>query len=343
VSVATPASSSAPLAPPAARSRYGETGWRRRQTPVLFAWALMLLLFIVVSLFEPGFRSNSNIRSIIDQSMILGIVGLGQTLVIICRGIDLSVPAMMGVAGVVLTRNGQSGGDVIQAIVIVVPIAIALGLVNGLSVAFLRAPAIVVTLATNTLLLGALLVWTSGAGSQTGGSPAKLFRTLATGHVGPFSVSGMVWLVVALVAILALTATRFGRHVYAVGNNPISARLSGVSVIRTVVSVYVISALCAGLGGMLLAGYLNQTFPNMGSEYLFTSIAVVLIGGASILGGTGNYMGTIAGALTLAILGGVLAILNLGPAYLRILYGLLIFTTVGLGTLLARSGGGKRE
>jgi ribose transport system permease protein len=89
---------------------------------------------------------------------------------------------------------------------------------------------------------------------------------------------------------------------------------------------------------MLLAGYLNQTFPDMGSDYLFTSIAIVLIGGASILGGTGNYLGTVAGALTLSILGAALALLNLGPAYLNILYGVLIFVTVGLGTQFARRG-----
>jgi ribose transport system permease protein len=321
------------------RSRFGQTGWRRRQLVIAFAWVLMILLFVVVSLFEPGFRSNTNIRSIVDQSMILGIVGLGQTLVIICRGIDLSVPAMMGVSGVLLARHGTGTGDVVGALVLIVPIAIGLGLVNGLSVALLRAPAIVVTLATNTLLLGALLVTTNGATSQTGGEPAKLFRTLSTGHIGPISVSGLVWIGIAIVAVALLAGTRFGRHVYAIGNNPVAARMSGVPVIRTVVSVYVVSALCAALGGLLLAGYLNQTFPDMGSDYLFTSIAVVLIGGASILGGTGNYLGTIAGALTLSILGGVLAILNLGPAYLRILYGVLIFVTVGLGTLLARRGG----
>ncbi|MCW2954352.1 MAG: inner-rane translocator [Conexibacter sp.] len=321
------------------RSRFGQTGWRRRQLVIAFAWILMILLFVVVSLFEPGFRSNTNIRSIVDQSMILGIVGLGQTLVIICRGIDLSVPAMMGVSGVLLARHGTTTGDVVGALVLIVPIAIALGLVNGLSVALLRAPAIVVTLATNTLLLGALLVTTNGATSQTGGEPAKLFRTLSTGHIGPISVSGLVWIGIAIVAVALLAGTRFGRHVYAIGNNPVAARMSGVPVIRTVVSVYVVSSLCAALGGLLLAGYLNQTFPDMGSDYLFTSIAVVLIGGASILGGTGNYLGTIAGALTLSILGGVLAILNLGPAYMRILYGVLIFVTVGLGTLLARRGG----
>jgi ribose transport system permease protein len=115
--------------------------------------------------------------------------------------------------------------------------------------------------------------------------------------------------------------------------------MSGVSVARVTVSAYVISALSAAVAGLLLAGYLNQTFPQMGAEYLFTSIAVVLIGGASILGGTGHYLGTVAGALTLSVLGGVLAILNLGPAYLRILYGVLIFATVGLGTLFARRSG----
>jgi len=292
----------------------------------------------VVSLFEPGFRSNANIRSIVDQSMLLGVVALGQTLVIIVRGIDLSVPAMMGVAGVVLARQGTSAGDILSALVVIIPIAVALGLVNGLSVALLRAPAIIVTLATNTLLLGALLVTTAGGTSQTGGKVPSVFRTLATGELGPFPVSGIVWLVIAVLATALMTGTRFGRHVFAVGNNPLAARLSGVSVTRTVVTVYVISALCSALGGLLLAGYLNQSFPSMGSTYLFTSIAVVLIGGASILGGSGHYLGTVAGALTLSVLGGVLAILDLGPAYLRILYGVLIFLTVGLGTVLARRG-----
>jgi len=323
----------------AARSRFLEPGWRRRQLTVVFAWGLMVLLFVVVSIFEPGFRSNANIRSIIDQSMILGVVALGQTLVILARGIDLSVPAVMGVAGVVLAQNGTTTGEVLKSLIIIIPVAIGVGLVNGVSVALLRAPAIIVTLATNTLVLGALLVTTSGAGTQAGGAIPKIFRTLATGEVGPFAVSGIVWLVIALVATAVLTGTRFGRHIYAIGNNPLAARMSGVSVTRTIVGVYVISSLCAALGGLLLAGYLNQTFPSMGSSYLFTSIAVVLIGGASILGGSGHYVGTVAGALTLSILGGVLAILNLGPAYLRILYGVLIFLTVGLGTLLARRSG----
>ncbi|HEU4656348.1 MAG TPA: ABC transporter permease [Capillimicrobium sp.] len=321
-----------------ARSRFTQPGWRRRQLPIVFAWVLVIALFFIVSLFEPGFRSNANIRSIVDQSMILGVVALGQTLVIIARGIDLSVPSMMAVAGVVVARHGTATGDVLGALLVIVPIALGLGLLNGISVAVLRAPAIIVTLATNTLVLGALLVSTAGGTSQTGGQVPPIFRTLATGEVGPIPVSGLVWLGVAIFATLLMSATRFGRHVYAVGNNPLAARLSGVSVIRTTVAVYVISSLCAAVGGLLLAGYLNQSFPSMGGTYLFTSIAVVLIGGASILGGSGHYLGTVAGALTLSVLGGVLAILDLGPAYLRILYGVLIFLTVGVGTVLAGRG-----
>jgi ribose transport system permease protein len=319
------------------RSRVREGAWRRRQLAIVFAWVLMVVLFLVVSLFQPGFRSNSNIRSIIDQSMVLGIVALGQTLVILCRGIDLSVPAMMGVAGVVVAQHGTSVSGVLSALLVIVPVAIALGLINGISVAVLKAPAIIVTLATNTLTIGALLVSTGGAGSGSGsGAIAQVFQTLAHGRVGPFAVSGLFWLGIAAVATLVLAGTAFGRHIYAIGNNPTASRMSGVAVTRTVIIVYVISALCAALAGLLLAGYLNQAFAEMGSDYLFTSIAVVLIGGASILGGSGNYLGTVAGALTLSILGGVLAILHLGPAYLKILYGVLIFATVGLGSLLSR-------
>jgi ribose transport system permease protein len=333
VSTAVRSTESVPTITP--RSRFLEGGWRRRQLPIALAWAFVILSFAIVSIFQPGFHSNANIRSLIDQSIILGLVGLGQTVVIICRGIDLSVPSMMGIAGVVLASHGSGGGEVAEALVIVAVVAIGLGLLNGVTIALLRAPAIIVTLATNTLALGALLVTTSGSTSQTGGAIPHIFRTLATGEIGPLATAGLVWLGIAILATLLMTATRFGRHVYAIGNNPLSARMSGVPVTRTLIGAYVFSSLCAAAGGLLLAGYLNQAFPAMGSTYLFTSIAVVLIGGASILGGSGHYLGTVAGALLLSILGGVLAILNLGPAYLRILYGLLIFVTVGLVTLVS--------
>jgi ribose transport system permease protein len=335
VSSVTASSSEAGAAGLGRRSRFREAGWRRRQLPIAFAWMFVILSFAIVSIFEPGFRSSANIRSIVDQSIILGVVGLGQTIVIISRGIDLSVPSMMGISGVVLARHAGGTGEVVEALLIIAVVAIALGLVNGACVAVLRAPAIIVTLATNTLALGALLVTAGGSTSQTGGQIPSVFRTVATGTIGPFATAGLVWLGIAILATLLMTATRFGRYVYAAGNNPLAARMSGVPVTRTIIAAYVISALCAAAGGLLLAGYLNQSFPAMGSTYLFTSIAIVLIGGASILGGSGHYLGTVAGALLLSILGGVLAILNLGPAYLRILYGLLIFITVGLVTLLS--------
>jgi ribose transport system permease protein len=138
-----------------------------------------------------------------------------------------------------------------------------------------------------------------------------------------------------------LSRTSYGKRIYAVGNNATAARVSGVNVPLTLVSLYVISAVTASLGGFLLAGYLNQSYPSMGSPYLFTGIAAALVGGASILGGSGNYLGTVAGALTLTILNGLLAILNLGPEMVRILYGAVIFLTVLTSTYFSNRSGGR--
>lgn len=315
------------------RGRWSEPDWRRRWLPVLLVWVVLIVAFAVVGILQPGFRSGANIRSLLDQSAILGIVALGQTLVIIARGIDLSVPAMISTAGVLLTRSDGSAASVTFAVIMTILVAVILGLVNGLAIAKLDAPAIVVTLATNTLLFGGLLVVTDGARTQSGGAPPGFFRTLATGRIGEIPVSMLVWIAVASLAVVLMSKTVFGRHLYAIGNNPAAAHFAGVPVARVTVTSYVISALSAAAGGWMLAGYLNQTFPTMGDEYLFTSIAAVIIGGASILGGSGSYLGTAAGCLLLSVLGGVLAIVNLPPAMLRILYGVMILGTVALGLI----------
>ena len=129
-------------------------------------------------------------------------------------------------------------------------------------------------------------------------------------------------------AWLALARTPFGRKLYAVGTNATVARLSGVRAGRVTISAYVISALCSAVAGILLVGYVGQAYLGMGDSYLFTSVAAVIIGGASILGGSGNYFGTIAGALILTVLTSLLPILNLNPAALQVVYGAVILVTV---------------
>ena len=312
--------------------RFLERAWQRRQIPIATAFAFALILFVVVSIYSPGFASSNNTRALIEQSLVLGVAAIGQTIVIITGGIDLSIPAMMGVSAILLPRMAQTDADLWKPIVAVLAISTALGIFNGLAIGLFNAPAIIVTLGTNSILLGALLGATNGGGftadsNVTGG----VVKTLVKGTVGPIPVALFVWAALILVIGLLLSLTAFGRRVYAVGNNATAARMSGVSVVRTLVGAYVISAWSAALAGFFIAGWLGETYPGIGGDYLFTSISVVLIGGASILGGSGHYLGTVAGTMTLVVLGGLLAVLNLGPEYFRITYGLVILATVGLG------------
>ena len=147
---------------------------------------------------------------------------------------------------------------------------------------------------------------------------------LATHRWGPVPVLAVLWLVVLVVATVVLSATPFGRRLYATGLNRRVAAFAGVNIQLVTVAVYVISSIAAALAGIALAGYVGQSYLGMGDPYLFASVAAVAIGGTSILGGSGNFVGTTAGALALAVLAALLPILGLQPAALEIIYGCVI-------------------
>jgi ribose transport system permease protein len=160
--------------------------------------------------------------------------------------------------------------------------------------------------------------------------------TLATGKIGPVPYDVLIWLGLTTIAAIALSVTTFGRYLYAVGTNRTVAHFSGVSIRWITVLTYVVSGVTAVIAGILLTGYSGQSFLGEGDPYLFSSVAAVAIGGASILGGSGHYVGTVAGALILTVLSGLLPILNLNPASLQIIYGLVIILTVSLATVRLR-------
>ncbi len=147
----------------------------------------------------------------------------------------------------------------------------------------------------------------------------------------------LVWVVLAAIVVVVERRTAFGRYLYAVGSNRTVATLSGVPVARTTITAYAISGVTAALAGILLTGYAKQSYLGMGNPYLFTSIAAVAIGGASILGGTGSYLGTIAGALVLTILTGLLPIFRLDSGALQVIYGAVILVTVSLAAPSVRA------
>ena len=177
------------------------------------------------------------------------------------------------------------------------------------------------TLGMNAVLGGVTLVYTNG--SPQGDAPA-VARELAVGRLGPVPWALIFWALFSVAMIFLLRRTTYGRQLYAIGNNPKAAYLSGVPTRRILTLTYVLCGLCAGIGGILLTGYSQQSYLGMGDLYVLAPIAAVVIGGTSILGGSGGYLGTVAGAITIVLLQNVLQVVGLQPADQQILYGLII-------------------
>jgi ribose transport system permease protein len=301
---------------------------------VLLAYAGALALFAGTSALSPGFASANHIRVLLIQASFIGIVALGQSFVILGGGIDLSVPWTLNGAAVLMTlfADGRNG-PLVWAIPLLVGLGALVGFANGLGIALLGISPIIMTLGMNVILSGGLLVYTNG--SPTAAAPSHI-EYLATGRIGPIPANTIIWAGLAVVATLVLTWTAFGRYLYALGTNRTVAQFSGIATSRVTIVTYVISGMTAAFAGMLLTGYVGQAYLGMGDPFLFSSVAAVAIGGASILGGSGHYLGTVAGALILTVLAGLLPILNLNTAALQVIYGVVILVTVALATLPGR-------
>jgi ribose transport system permease protein len=301
-----------------------------RNKPIVLAYVGLLLLVILTAAFSPGFLSESSLRSTVILAAFVGIVAIGQSFVIFGGGIDLSIPWVLNAAAIIMTFTA-AGNDL--ALPWIIPMVLAAGgiagLVNGIGIAVLKVPAIIMTLATNIIIQGLVLVFTGGAPSP---SSPSFIQFMAVGRIGGFPFIAILWLVLIVLVTVALSKTAFGRHLYAVGSSATVAEHSGVPVARTIILTYVISGVTAAIAGMLLTGYSRQAYLGMGDSYLFTSVAAVALGGASILGGNGHYIGTVAGALVLTVLSGLLPALNLSSGALLIVYGAIILATVAISS-----------
>jgi ribose transport system permease protein len=265
-------------------------------------------------------------NSLVVLSCFLAILAVGQGTVILTGGLDLSVPWTIGLCGIILAGMVK-GSDValLYALPTVLLLACVIGLINGLGIVFLGLSPIVMTLATNGLLQGAALLYSNGTPD---GFSSPLLRWFMTGKIGIFAPVVLFMVLFVFAAVTLLGRTPFGRRVYGIGNGIRAAELSGIAVGRTLVLVYMLSALCAGLVGVLLTGFSGQASLGMGDDYLLPSIAVVVVGGALITGGRGHYLGMLGGVLLLTSLQTLLAGTTLPYATRAILFGLVVLGAV---------------
>jgi ribose transport system permease protein len=308
--------------PPTPRRISSWQSLRRRVDPaIVAAFGCILLLLLVGSQYSSSFLSADYLLQQLKVASFLGVIATGAMIVILLGQIDLSVPWVVAVGGMMSTA-ATGWGPLGQAFAIPFGVAcgVALGLVNGAGVAYLRLPSMVVTLAVNAVAQGLMVVHTGGFSPQDASSPAMRF--IATGH-SLFGIPNalIVWAAIGACAVFLLTRTTFGRTVYAIGNRERAAYLSGARVRAVVLASFAIAGGLSALGGVLLAGYASKAAQAMGDPYLLPAIAAVVLGGTSILGGRGNYLGTVAGVILITLLQSILSVMQIEEYGRHVIYG----------------------
>ncbi|HSV00814.1 MAG TPA: ABC transporter permease [Roseiarcus sp.] len=315
----TRARPSAAMQPPADTRRTGRIRSETISTATIFALAIILIL--ASRFVSPALGSWDQVDTIITLASFLIVVAFGQGLVILIGGLDLSIASMITLGGVLATTWNGSLGSQWVLIPAVLAICAFIGALNAVGVIWLAIPPFIMTMASGIIVASAALGYTSG--TPRGASP-EAFLALMKGSIGPVSVVLIFVVVFALFAWALQSATAFGRRLYAVGANREAARIAGVTTWRPIMAAYAISALCAGFAGMLLVGYANGATLRMGDSYLLPSIASVVIGGSSILGGRGSFAGTVGGAILLTTLGTVISALGMDQGWRTVIEGAII-------------------
>ncbi|MFN2202529.1 MAG: ABC transporter permease [Caldilineaceae bacterium] len=311
--------------------------------------ALIVLAVIcaIFAILEPAFVSQRNIFNVLRQVSIYGVLAVGMTFVILTGGIDLSIGSLLAFAGIVAASVEKGGRGLLsvgaagEAAGYGVPAAIAAalavgligGLLQGLGVSKMKVPPFVVTLGGMSVFRGLTLLWSEG-------QPISAFRDqykiIGQGFVGRVPIPVIIFAVFAILGIITLRMTRYGRHIYAVGGNQEAARLSGLNTTALLTSVYVISGFCCGAAGFILSSRLNSAEQVAGLGYELTVIASVVIGGTSLFGGEGSVFGTVIGVLLIGVLSNGLTLLNVNPYYQQIAVGLIIVFAVFVDQLVKR-------
>ncbi|MGI9665613.1 MAG: ABC transporter permease [Acidimicrobiia bacterium] len=305
---------------------------RLASRPQLALVGVLVILILVTGIVEPNYLSVAGLRNSLIWAIPIGILAAGQTILMLTGGIDLSI-AMIATASAYVTAN-QSATGTAFAIVVGLTVGLIAGSVNGIGVGVFRVNPLIMTLAMAGILLGLFSGWatTIFAGST---QMNDFMRSLGGGNFfgGRIPWAALVWAVVAVLVVVLLRKTGFGRNLYALGDNPTASRLSGIRAWQVLVAAYALSGVLGSVAGLLVGGRVGAVDLQLAGFLLLPSVAAAVIGGTSIFGGVGTYTGTIIGALILGVLQSLLTFLGAGQAIQQILYGLII---IGLSWMYSR-------
>ncbi len=314
---------------------------RRRYTALVVflrragVYSALIVVLVIAAFVAPRFYSPSNLANILRQGSALGILAVGETIVMLNCGIDLSVaPVMQLVTVAVAELTGGEDTYALPVIVLCLLIGCLVGCVNALIITRRGTPPFVATLGTGVVITGVRMVWT---GATPSGSMPRLLRLIGHDSTGIFPNAAIVFLGIALVMAVLLNYTTFGRRLVASGANPEAARFSGVDVNRVTLYAYVLCGFLAAVAGLVLAGYVGYADQWIGRGYDLDSIAAAVVGGTTFAGGEGGIIGTVAGVLLVVTLLNLVVLLNLPVEYQMVVKGLVLILAVAFYSIWRRS------
>jgi ribose transport system permease protein len=291
--------------------------------PLIFAGGFIIAILAAGTIYTEATQGNALLLSPsylllqLKVASFLGIVAVAMMIVVLLGHIDLSVPWTIAASAMLATAWGGAA-----AVPIGLAFGLAIGIFNGLGVAYLRVPSMIFTLGVNVVLRGFMVMLTGGFSPSSEPTPIMLY--LAKGDLFGVPVPVFVWLAVCGGVMFLLRRTPMGRYIYAIGNRQAAVYLSGVNDRLVLVASFALCSMLAALAGLLIAGYSSKAFQAMGDSYLLPSIAAVVIGGTNILGGSGRLSGTLVGTILIVLLQSVLSVMQMPEAGRQIIYGVVI-------------------
>jgi ribose transport system permease protein len=343
------------------RSRWWHSGIFASQTA--YVTLALLMLLVVMHFASPFFFTEGNMQNVAKNFSFIAIATLGITFVISTGGIDLSVGSMMCFSAMIasmvmvelstpgtsaaslfvhMAADGKTVAANVPGLILVISViagliaALVVGLVNGFCIAVLGLSPFVTTLGMLSIVRGLAYVVSNGRGSFPGGPDAEYFYALTSGDVYGVPAPFIYLVILALVMAVVLHHTTFGRHVFALGGNEKAAELTGISVVRVKIEVYVICALAAGLQGIIISGWLGSAPANMATSYELNVIAAAVIGGANLAGGIGGPLGAIVGCVLLEVIRNGLVLAQVNSYWQQTLVGVIIILAVLVDRIRSR-------
>jgi len=300
--------------------------------PALSPLVVLLIACVVFGVANPRFIRPENLSILLQQAAVVGSLAVGQTLVILTAGIDLSVGAIMVLATLVMGKLAFGGMPDVLAFLIGFALAVVAALLNGLLVTRIKLPPFIVTLGTLTIFFSLNSVVSQSQTVRGSDMPGLMTWTGNSIPIGNFRLTygSIIMLLLFAYFFYALSRTAWGKHVYATGDDVEAARLAGIRTNRVLFSVYTVAGLLYAIGGWILIGRLASASPNVGTEYNLDSITAVVLGGTSLFGGRGSVIGTLIGALIVGVFRNGLQLAGVEVVWQGFAIGLLVLVAVSL-------------